>query len=76
MKTAQAGAPVLIIEPIARRISPWWEEWARDWEDAGGRADEWRFQVDLPERLALMDRAAGLNHRELKGRSLWLPAPA
>jgi predicted RNA methylase len=68
------GSPVLVIEPIARRISPWWDEWARRFIAAGGRADEWRFPVELPERLALMDRAAGLDHRELTGRSLWLPS--
>jgi hypothetical protein len=27
----------------------------------------------LPESLALMDKAAGLDHRELTGRSLWIP---
>jgi hypothetical protein len=47
-----------------------------EWRRIGGRADEWRFRVELPERLALMDRAAGLDHRELTGRSLWLPAIA
>jgi len=66
------GSPVLIVEPIARRLTSWWDEWASEWKKAGGREDEWRFRVDLPERLALMDRAAGLDHRELTGRSLWL----
>jgi hypothetical protein len=70
---ASNGAPVLVIEPIARRLTSWWDEWARDWKQAGGREDEWRFRVDLPERMALMDKAAGLDHRELTGRSLWLP---
>jgi hypothetical protein len=70
---ARNGAPVLVIEPIARRLTSWWDEWARQWREAGGREDEWRFRVDLPRRLALMDKAAGLGHRELTGRSLWLP---
>jgi hypothetical protein len=73
LRNAAGRAPVLIIEPIARRIASWWDDWARAWKAAGGREDEWRFRVDLPERLALMDRAAGLNHRELTARSLWLP---
>lgn len=73
MRTARSGAPVLIVEPIARRVASWWDAWAEEWRRAGGRADEWRFHVELPDRLALMDRAAGLNHRELTGRSLWLP---
>jgi hypothetical protein len=65
--------PVLVIEPIARRLTRWWDEWARDCIARGGREDEWRFPAVLPERLALMDRAAGLDHRELTARSLWLP---
>jgi len=73
IRVAKSGAPVLIIEPIARRVASWWDDWAVRWTAAGGRSDEWRFRVELPERLALMDRAAGLDHRELKGRSLWLP---
>ena len=74
LKVARNGCPVLIIEPIARRLTSWWGEWASEWKSAGGREDDWRFRVTLPERLALMDKAAGLDHRELTGRSLWLPA--
>jgi hypothetical protein len=70
---AQRDVPVLVIEPIARRVASWWDEWARDWKKTGGREDEWRFRVELPDKLALMDKAAGLDHRELTGRSLWLP---
>jgi hypothetical protein len=69
----QSGLPVLVVEPIARRLTAWWNDWTTAIVSAGGRADEWRFQVGLPERLALMDRAAGLDHREITGRSLWLP---
>ena len=72
LSTAERGSPVLVIEPIAKRLSPWWDDWAEDFIAAGGRSDEWRFPVTLPERLALMDKAAGLDHRELTGRSLWL----
>lgn len=71
-----AGASVLVIEPIARRMSPWWDGWAAFAEARGGRADEWRFTPQLPARLALMDKAAGLDHRELKARTLWVPAQA
>ncbi len=65
---------VLIVEPVARRVSPWWAEWKDAFESAGGRADEWRFIPDMPERLRLLDKAAGLNHQELTCKSLWLPA--
>jgi SAM-dependent methyltransferase len=67
-----AGDPVLILEPLARGIAPWWNEWARRFEAAGGRADEWRTRADLPPIVAKLDRAAGLDHRELTARSLFL----
>jgi len=73
ISAAERGFPVLVVEPIARKLSPWWDGWARAFIAAGGRSDEWRFPGELPERLALMDKAAGLDHRELTGRSLWLP---
>ena len=64
---------VLILEPIARGVAPWWGNTARRAEGAGGRADEWRFEVELPPLLRTLDKAAGLNHRELTVRSIWLP---
>ncbi len=76
LRLARNGSPILVVEPIARRLTSWWDDWSRDWEAQGGRSDEWRFRVDLPEPLALMDRAAGFDHRELTGRSLWLPGSA
>jgi hypothetical protein len=70
----QRGACVLVVEPLSRRVAgPWWEAWAGAFAAAGGRADEWRFRFDLPPMLALLDKAAGLDHRELTARSLWLP---
>jgi hypothetical protein len=68
------GRAVLVVEPLARFVAPWWNAWRRAFEEAGGRADEWRFQVPLPAIVAKLDRAAGLNHRELTGRSLWMGA--
>ncbi|MET0553289.1 MAG: methyltransferase domain-containing protein [Vicinamibacteria bacterium] len=67
-----AGASVLVVEPIARGVTPWWARWADAVTGAGGRVDEWRFPAGLPPRLALLDRAAGLDHRELTGRSTFL----
>ena len=66
------NARVLVVEPLARRVSPWWDEWARVFLAEGGRQDEWRFSSALPESVALLGRAAGLDPR-LGGRSLYLP---
>ncbi len=70
---ARRGAQVLIVEPISLRVSPWWRDAASEVEAAGGRADEWRFAVDLPDRVRLLDKSAGLDHRELTARSLYCP---
>ena len=66
------GARVLILEPIARAVTPWWDEVADDIVTAGGRHDEWRIPLDLPPLLQMLDRSAGLDHREIKARSLYL----
>ncbi len=65
------GVSVLIVEPIARRVHPWWTPWRAAFEERGGRADEWRFPVELPDWLAELDHASGLDHRELTGKSLF-----
>ena len=67
------GGHILIVEPIALRLLPWWTAWAEDFEAIGGIAREWKFRANLPQELHLMDRAAGLDHQFLTGRSLWLP---
>jgi hypothetical protein len=71
---AASGIGVLVVEPIAGRVSPWWTQWAARAAAAGGRHDEWRFRAALPDIVARLDRAAGLDHRELTCRTLWLPA--
>jgi hypothetical protein len=73
LDVAAAGARVLVLEPIARSITPWWDATAARVQAAGGRSDEWRIPVELPPMLRLFDHAAGLNHRELKLRTLYLP---
>jgi SAM-dependent methyltransferase len=69
---AGEGDRLLIVEPVAGFVARWWGRWRERVLAAGGRADEWRVRVELPSIVAKLDRAAGLNHHELKGRSLWL----
>ncbi len=66
------GSHILVIEPIAKRALTWWPEWTDRFVAAGGRADEWRFRLELPERQRALGRAAGLDPRELTARSLWM----
>lgn len=69
---AGKGASILVVEPLARRASPWWPEWEKRFREVSGRADEWRFPLSLPPPLSLLDRASGLDHRELTARTLYL----
>jgi Methyltransferase small domain len=74
LNAVTSGAALLIVEPIATRISPWWDDWRRAFEPAGARSDEWRFPVELPDLLKRLDRAAGLRHDELTAKSLYVAA--
>jgi hypothetical protein len=71
---ARPGASVLIVEPLAKGIARWWGRWRDRFVAAGGRHDEWRLRAELPAIVAKLDRAAGLDHREITGRSLYLSA--
>jgi hypothetical protein len=67
---AERGASVLVVEPVARAVAPWWTAWRTAFEGLGGRSDEWRIRGTLPPLVEKLDRAAGLDHRELTARSL------
>jgi hypothetical protein len=73
LERAARGDAILVVEPVARSVAPWWPAWQAAFASAGGRADEWRFRPVLPEIVAKLDRAAGLDHHELTARSLWIP---
>jgi SAM-dependent methyltransferase len=72
IEAAARGTRVLVLEPIARGIAPWWDAAAARVISAGGRADEWRFPVQLPPLVKTLDAAARLRHDELTVRSLWI----
>ena len=72
LAAAATGVRVLVVEPIAGAVSPWWAAWAARVAAAGGRHDEWRFPVVLPDLLRRFDRAAGLDHGALTARTSWL----
>lgn len=70
------GSRILVLEPIARRLLSWWDQWREVFVAMGGRADAWNLQLDLPPLIEQLDRAAGLDHRRVKVRTLWLPGLA
>jgi len=72
LAAAARGARVLVMEPLSRRTSPWWNRWADAVTGAGGRADEWRFTLDLADITRRLGRAAGLDAASATGRTLYL----
>ena len=72
LESHERGARILVLEPISRRTTPWWDAWSEQLTAAGGRDDNWRFLADLPPSLRLMDKAASLDHRYLTARTLYL----
>lgn len=69
---AAAGATILVVEPIATRVSPWWDRWVSGFGKINRRTDQWRFPVELPDLVKRLDHAAGMRHDELKARSLYI----
>jgi len=67
---ASRGTPLLVVEPVARRLVPWWNAFATRAGAAGGRSDEWRFPPALPPALADLDEAAGFDREALSARSV------
>ena len=57
---------------IANRVTPWWNDAVVRLASAGGRADEWRVPVELPPMLRMFDKAAGLDHRDLTFKTIYL----
>lgn len=76
LAAVRGGAALWVIEPIARGISPWWDAWCKGFASLGGQSATWELEVQLPELLQRFDRASGLNHRTLKGRTLMVPGRA
>lgn len=72
IESARSGVSVLVIEPLATRVAPWWPQWTETFERLGGRADAWRIPIELPDLVSRLDHAAGLRHTEITGRSLWV----
>lgn len=70
---AAQGAAVVVAEPLATGAAPWWRDWVGAFAPAGGRAREARARLTLPDSLARLDRAAGLDHEELGARVLVVP---
>ena len=69
VSVAARGVPIVVIEPIATRLVPWWPAFASRAASVGGQCDEWKFDTALPPALADLDEAAGFRRESLSARS-------
>lgn len=67
------GARLLVLEPLALSAAPWWPAWAERLAVWGVEDRTLRCALDLPAWIHEMDRACGLDHRELRARVLLGP---
>ena len=54
------GSRLLVIEPVSKRVTPWWDEWVQKLPSAHCSVFEKRLRLDLPPKIALLARSAGL----------------
>ncbi|HBZ70812.1 MAG TPA: hypothetical protein DEP35_14190 [Deltaproteobacteria bacterium] len=67
------GARLLVLEPLALSAAPWWPAWAERLARRGVEERTLRCALELPAFVHEMDRACGLDHRELRARVLLGP---
>jgi SAM-dependent methyltransferase len=66
-----AGSGLLVLEPLARGITPWWDAVARRLSPHGVAAAEIKIEPALPDWVARLDAAAGLDHGQIGARVLF-----
>jgi hypothetical protein len=66
------GHALLVLEPLAGGVAPWWREWLEVFAPLGGVAQEWRLRTTLPSIVQRLDRAVKLDHREITGRTIYV----
>lgn len=57
------GATVIVFEPLARGIAPWWDDAVAAMGPSVRYAGDWKADGPLPARLADLSRAAGFSPR-------------
>jgi len=67
---AGKGARLLVIEPVSKRVAPWWDPWVAKFPKATCAVMEKRLRLPLPPKVALLARSAGLSADETVVRVL------
>lgn len=64
------GTRLLVIEPISKRVAPWWDGFAARFPTSQCSVMEKRLRLALPQKIALLARSAGLGGEETALRIL------
>jgi SAM-dependent methyltransferase len=70
LRHVEAGARMLMLEPLAGGVSPWWSECVATFESVGAHARQEKWQIERPDWVAQLDRASLLDHRSVGARYL------
>jgi hypothetical protein len=70
------GSPILVLEPLAGRASPWWTDWASQLAPWGVRDELIRVAIERPPFIRDMDKASRLDHQVIGARVLIGHRPA
>ncbi|HVH04750.1 MAG TPA: hypothetical protein VNE71_01990 [Myxococcota bacterium] len=70
----ERGTGLVVAEPLAAGVTPWWRDWAAAFAEHGGVSFEARARLALPALVKQLDKAAGLDHQEIGARVLFVPA--
>ena len=67
-RAVEGGAKLLLLEPLAGRVSPWWSEWSPRFEALSIAPGQCKWQIARPGWIAQLDKASLLNHRSIGAR--------
>jgi len=56
----QKGSRLLVIEPVSKRVAPWWDEWTARFPKESCSVVEKRLRLHLPSKITLLAKSAGL----------------
>ncbi len=59
------GVTLVVLEPLARGVTPWWDDWVAHLATHRVCAGDIKVDVDLPAPLAGFSKAAGFRKKEL-----------
>lgn len=67
----ERGASLIVLEPLARGVTPWWDEWLTRLGKHGVQESDFKAGVDLPAPLDAFSDAAGFRKKELGARLMY-----